>query len=52
VDARRERVAVDAKGEGAKKMKIKMMGPTFWRGSRGPPRIEVWRGNLEGYIEM
>jgi hypothetical protein len=29
-----------------------MVGPIFfWRGSRGPPEMEAWRGNLEGYAK-
>jgi hypothetical protein len=33
------------------KEKIKSVGPTHWRGSRGPLEMEVWRGNLEGHAK-
>jgi hypothetical protein len=29
----------------------KVVGPTFGGGNGGPPRMEVGRGNLEGYAK-
>jgi hypothetical protein len=34
-----------------KKRKMKMVGPTFGGGFGGPLRMEVGRGNLEGYAK-
>jgi hypothetical protein len=31
--------------------KIKRVGSTFGGGSIGPPRMEAWRENLEGYAK-
>jgi hypothetical protein len=31
--------------------KEKLVGPMFWRGSRGPPEMEAWKGILEGHAK-